>query len=527
MMLKRIINGGLAAVLATCISTAANATLLNLHNGGDVTSLDPHKVSGDWENRVVGDIFEGLVTEDIDANAVATGATSWDVSEDGLTYTFTLRKEAMWSDGQPVTAADYEFAFRRIMNPETASDYAYLQYPIKNAKALNTGEMDDFTQLGVKALDDYTLQFTLEEPTPFFLDALMHYTGYPVPKHVIAVKGDDWVKLENIVVNGPYKPVEWVSGSHVLTEINDNYYDKNTLKISSVKFFTLEDESAALKRYRAGEFDMLTDFPADQYDWIQKNLPGHAQVAPFMGLYYYTLNNNHPALKDQRVRQALSMAVNREVIGPHVLGTGELPAYSWVPPGVANYPAGYKLSWADMPYGEKVAKAQTLLEEAGYGKSNPLKLQLKYNTNENHKRVAVAIASMWKELGVEIELFNQEVKVHYADLKKADAEVARAGWLMDYNDAVNMLDLLRSDVPNNYGRYNSPEFDTLLKQASAELDLAKRGALLQQAEELAMEASAGIPIYFYLAKNIVNPKVKGFKNNVKDIHRTRWMSIEE
>lgn len=522
-----MVSAGMTVLLAICINATANAAVLQMHNGGDVTSLDPQKISGDWENRVIGDIFEGLVTEDIDAIAVASGATDWKISEDGLTYTFNLRKEAKWSDGTPVTAGDYVFALRRIMNPTTASDYAYLQYPIKNAKALNNGDMTDFTKLGVKAIDDLTLEITLEEPTPFFLDALTHYTAYPLPKHIIEAKGDDWVKIENIVVNGPYKPIEWISGSHVLTTINDAYYGKDSLNIEGVKFYTLEDESAALKRYRAGEFDLLTDFPADQYEWIKKNLPGHAQVAPFMGLYYYTLNNNHPALKDKRVRQALSMAVNREVIGPQVLGTGELPAYSWVPPGVANYPTGYKVSWADLPYGKKMAKAKKLLEQAGYDKSTPLKLQLKYNTNENHKRVAVAIASMWKELGVEVELFNQEVKVHYADLKKADAEVARAGWLMDYNDAVNMLDLLRSDVDNNYGRYNNKEYDALLKQASAELDLVKRGELLQSAEKIAIEESAAIPIYYYLAKNIVNPKVKGFKNNIKDIHRTRWMSIEE
>ncbi|MGB0845618.1 MAG: peptide ABC transporter substrate-binding protein [Thiolinea sp.] len=526
MMLKKLLFTTIVA-LSCCLSTITHAAVLQLHNGGDVASLDPHKISGDWENRVVGDIFEGLVTEDAEAHAIPAGAESWEISEDGMTYTFKLRKDAKWSDGQPVTANDYVFALQRIMNPETAAKYSYLQYPIKNAETINSGDEKDLSKLGAKAVDDHTLEITLEEPTPFFLDALMHFTAYPVPKHVVEAKGDDWIKIDNIVVNGPYKPTEWVSGSHVLTTKNDAYYDVDSLKIEGVKFHTLEDESAALKRYRAGEFDMLTDFPADQYEWIKENLPGHAQVAPFMGVYYYTMNNSHPALKDQRVRQALSMAVNREVIGPSVLGTGELPAYSWVPPGTSNYPGTYKVAWADLPYGEKVAKAKELLKEAGYSADNPLKLQLKYNTNENHKRVAVAIAAMWKELGVEIELFNQEVKVHYADLKKGEAEIARAGWLMDYNDPVNMLDLLRSDIQYNYGRYKNEEYDALLKKAATELDLAKRGELLQQAEKIALDESAVIPIYNYLAKNVVNPKVKGFKNNIKDVHRTRWLSIEE
>ncbi len=527
MQIRKHLPVAVVLVFSIVVSVVAQATVLQLHNGGDVASLDPHKVSGDWENRVVGDIFEGLVTEDINANAIPAGANSWELSEDGLSYTFHLRDDATWSDGKSVTARDYEFALRRIMNPATASDYAYLQYPIKNAEKINSGDITDLSQLGVKAIDEHTLQITLAEPTPFFLDALMHYTAYPVPQHVVEAKGDDWIKLENIVVNGPYKPIEWISGSHVLTTRNEHYYGADSLKIDGVKFFVLEDESAALKRYRAGEFDMLTDFPADQYEWIKQNLPGHAQVAPFMGVYYYTFNSNHPALKDKRVRTALSMAINREIIGPNILGTGELPAYSWVPPGVANYPTGYKVAWADLPYDEKVTKAKELLAEAGYGPDKGLKIQLKYNTNENHKRIAVAISAMWKELGVTVELFNQEVKVHYADLKKGDAEVARAGWLMDYNDAVNMLDLLRSDVGNNYGRFNNPEFDALLIQASAEQDLTKRGELLQAAEKIAMDSAAAAPIYFYLAKNIVNPKIKGFKNNVKDIHRTRWLSIEE
>ncbi len=329
-----------AATVVASVLFAAQAAAVTLHvqNGGDPTSLDPHKVSGDWENRIVGDIFEGLVTEDPGALPMPGMATSWDISDDGLVYTFKLREGAVWSDGEPVTAADFVFAFQRLMNPETAANYAYLQYTIKNAEAINGGDITDLGALGARAIDDKTLEITLENPAPFFLGALTHYTAFPVPKHVIEQHGDDWVKVDKIVVNGPYRPVEWVPGSHVKTVVNDSWYDTASLKIDEVVFYKLEDQSAALKRYRAGEFDILTGFPKDQFDWIQENLPGQAHVAPFAGLYYYVMNHNQAPFDDVRVRTALSMALNREVIGPQVLGTGELPAYSWVPPGMPTTP---------------------------------------------------------------------------------------------------------------------------------------------------------------------------------------------
>ncbi|MEO1746015.1 MAG: peptide ABC transporter substrate-binding protein [Pseudomonadota bacterium] len=518
-----------AAALAVCtmLAGAAEARVLNVHNGGDISSLDPHKVSGDWENRVVGDVFEGLVTEDINAQPIPGMAESWEISDDGLVYTFKLREGAVWSDGEPVKASDFVFAFQRLLDPETAADYAYLQYTVKNAEAINKGDIADFGELGVVAIDDKTVEFTLDKPAPYFLSALTHYTAYPIPEHAIEEHGDDWVRVENIVVNGPYKPTEWIPGSHVLTAINDSWYDADSLAVEGVKFFTLEDESAALKRYRAGEFDILTEFPTDQYGWLQDNRPGEARVAPFAGLYYYSINTSKEPFTDPKVRQALSMSINREVIGPSILGTGEIPAYSWVPPGMANYNDMVEVSWKDMEYGEKVEQAKALLTEAGFGPDNPLSLQLRYNTNENHKRIAVAVAAMWKPLGVEVELYNTETKVHYDELTKGVLDVARAGWLADYNDADNFLNLLKTDVPFNYGRWSNGTFDALLDEANTITDLDARAAKLREAEQLALDDSASIPIYYYISRNVVQPYVKGFEDNVFDIHRTRWLSIEE
>ncbi len=518
---------GVTPLLAMAASLALAGTL-HVHNGGDPTSLDPHKVSGDWENRIVGDMIEGLVAEDADAKAIPGQAESWSISDDGLVYTFNLRADAVWSDGTPVSADDFVYAFRRLMDPETAAKYSFLQYPIKNAEAINSGDMADVSTLGVRAVDARTLEITLENSTPYFLTALTHYTAYPVPKHVVEANGADWVKIENIVVNGPYKPTEWLPGSHVKMVKNEKYYDHDALKIDEVIYYVLEDESAALKRYRAGEFDILTAFPTDQFEWMEKNLPGQAHVAPFLGLYYYIFNHNKPPLNDKRVRQALSMAINREIIGPQVLGTGEKAAYSWVVPGMDNYGDPYLASWRDLPYGDKVAKAKELLTEAGFGMDNPLKLQLRYNTNENHKRIAVAVAAMWKGLGIEIKLFNTEVKVHYADLNENNFDgIARAGWLADYNDPVNFLELLKGGNKYNYGRWTNDKFDEFLDMAAEESDLTKRAGLLYEAEKIAMEETAAAPIYYYISRNVVSPKVSGFVDNAKDIHRTRWLTKAE
>ena len=519
-----------ALALGPCLALAgasAHAAVLNLHNGADPSSLDPHELTGDWEDRIAGDIFEGLLTENAAAEPIPGQAESWEISDDETVYTFTLREGLTWSDGEPVTASDFEFAFRRLMDPANAAEYAYLQYPIRNAEAINSGEMDDLEQLGVKAIDDRTLEITLETPTPYFLGALTHFTAYPLPEHVVEEHGDDWVGIGNIVTNGPYVPVEWVPGSHVLTEKNPEFHDAANVSIDGVKFFVLEDQAAALKRYRAGEFDILTDIPKDQYAWMQENLPGQLRVSPFAGLYYYVVNNEKPPFDDANVRQALSMAINREVIGPQVLGTGELPAYSWVPPGMAGYEEPAELEWKDMPYPEKVAEAKRLLEKAGHGPDAPLELTLRYNTNDNHKRIAVAVASMWKPLGVEVELYNTETKVHYDDLRRGEFQVGRAGWLADYNDAANFLNLLKGGVDNNYGRFSNPEYDALMDRSDTETDPEARSALMHEAEAIALAESAAIPIYYYLTENLVSPKVDGFVDNAFDKHRTRWLTLSE
>ncbi len=511
-------------MLMTATSVYAAGTL-RVATMGEPASLDPHKVSGTWENYIVGDMFVGLTTEDTKAQAVPGIAESWTVSEDLKTYVFQLRK-SNWSDGTPFTAHDFVFSLQRILLPETAAEYASLLYVIEGAEAVNTGKAAAET-LSVKAIDDYTLEIKLVGPAPYFLDLLTHYTAYPVPKHVIDKVGKAWTKPENMVVNGPFKLVEWLPNTHVKLTKNENYYDAGSVELDNLTFYTQEDRAAVQKRFRAGEIDVAMDFSSDQIEWLRANLPEETRIAPYLGIYYYPINTSVEPFTDLRVRKALSMAVNREAIVDKVLKTGELAAYSFVPPGVAYYDNPAEVEWKDVPYRERIKQAKALLAEAGFTQDNPLKLTLRYNTSENHKRIAVAVASMWKAIGVTAELFNAEVKVHYADLKQGDFQVARAAWIADYNDAQNFLYLLETRTgANNYGRYSNPEFDSLMRQAEVTADLKKRGELMHKAEAQAMADQPVIPIYHYVSKNLVSKKVVGFVDNAKDVHRWRYVTLK-
>lgn len=526
-----------ASAVALLMSSTAMAATLNMMNGSEPGSIDPHQASGDWENRIIGDYIEGLMTEDANAEAIPGQAESYTISDDGLVYTFKLRDGIQWSDGVPVTAEDFVFSFQRLFDPKTASDYAYLQYPILNSSEIAAGTITDFSELGVKALDEKTVEITLAGPTPFFLQALTHYTAYPVPKHVIDKVGGQWTQIENIVSNGPYTPTEWVPGSLIKSVKSETYWDAANVQIDEVNYFVQDDLAAALSRYRAGEYDILVDIPSDQAEWIKTNLPGQDYFAPFLGIYYYVINQEKAPFDNVDVRKALSMAINRDVIGPDVLGTGEVPMYGWVPEGTANYEgvAPYQPEWIGATYEERVAEAKTIMEGLGYTAATPLTLQLKYNTNDNHQRIAVAISSMWEQIGVKTELLNSETAVHYDSLRSGDFEVGRAGWLLDYSDPSNTLDLLRQGVEqdgvmnwgNNYGRYSNDEFEALVDQATTEVDLAARAKLLGEAEKIAMDEYAAIPIYNYIAQNVVAPSITGFVNNASDIHRTRWLSKAE
>ena len=521
----------LGFITATAIGfaslTSLQAAELRIGNPGEPDTLDPHHSTTVYESRILRQMFLGLVAQDAAGKAIPGAAESWTVSDDGLIYTFTLRDHT-WSDGTPVTAGDFEFAFRRLLAPETAAQYASILYTIKNAKHLNEATMDDMTNLGVKAVDDKTLEVTLEYPAPYFIEQLTHVTGYPVPKHKIEEVGEDWIKAGNLVSNGSYVFTEWVPNDHVTVVKNDAFYDADSVAIDQITFYPTEERNAGTKRYRAGELDIQYDFASEQIEWLNDNLPDETRVSPWLNTYYYTFNLEKPPFDNQAVREALAMAIDREAIVEKVLRTGEVPAYAMVPPGAGGYDQPGEVSWKDMDYDDRLAKAKELLDEAGYGPGNPLKFQLRYNTSEQHKKVAIAIAAMWKELGVQPELFNSEVKVHYNDLQEGNYEVARAGWAADFNDPQNFLFLMEGDTgPLNYARYDNADFNGLMNQSDVTTDPAERIKLMREAELIAMGQMPVIPIFYGVSKNLVSPRVQGYEDNVANVHPARFLSLAE
>nr|WP_299243848.1 peptide ABC transporter substrate-binding protein [uncultured Halomonas sp.] len=515
------------ALSTSLLATTLPAQTLDIGVMGELASFDASQVSGGvWESQVLMDVYEGLVKKAPDGGILPGMATSWDASEDGKTYTFQMREGAKWSDGEPVTAEDFVFGWRNMLDPENASKYAYMLYPVVNAKAVNVGDKP-LDALGVKSLDDgKTFQVTLNSPTPYFIQLLTHYTAYPAPKHTAEKYGKQWVKLGNIATNGAFKPTEWVSQSRITAVKNPQYYEADQVALDQVNYHTTEDRNAGISRFRAGEFDILRDYPSSRYQWLRDNLPDATHMAPYLGSYYYVLNHREGRpTADKRVREALNLAARRDVISKQIMAGTFLPSRSFVPKGTDNYDVQTMELGEDMD--ARMAKAKKLLEEAGYGPSNPLHLRLRYNTSDEHKKIAIAMAAMWRPLGINVEMVNSEATVHYQTIQEGDFDVARAGWIADYNDAENFLTLLRSGVGNNYGAYSNPDFDALLDKAATTLDAEEREKILEQAEQVAMDDYALVPLLYYVSRNLVNPKMSGWENNVSDDHPSRWISIAE
>jgi len=530
-----------AAIAALCLAACgegggarapaedeAGLVILHRGNGTEPDSLDPHKAAGTWENNIIGDMLIGLMTEDQAGDAIYGAAVSHTVSEDGLVYTFKLRDAMTWSDGVPVTADDFVFAFQRILDPQTAAQYASLVYPVKNAEAINTGQAEP-DSVGVRAVDPKTLEITLAAPAPYLLQLLTHYTTFPLPKHAVEALGDDWIKPGNIVVNGPYRVTEWRPQSHVKAVKNPLFYDADSVEIDVVYYYPTDDVSAALRRFRAGELDLTTDFPMTQRAWLEENMPGAARPEIQLSTSYIALNTQVPPFDDVRVRNALSLAVDREALTSSILINGEQPAYALVPPGINNYVADPpQMADADLTQEARNEKARALLAEAGFGPDNPLSFTLTFRNASDRKRVIVALQDMWKRIGVEVKLRGQEVKVAYNSFRSGDFQAGDAGWVADYSDPDNFLFLLQtSSGAMNYGQYSNPEFDALVERAGAMTDLAARAELLAEAERMALADQPLIPIYFGVNRSLVGPHVEGWTANPMSLHRTRYLSLNE
>ncbi len=495
----------------------AGAAVLLRGIGPDPDSLDPQRARSVEAQNILRDLCEGLTTLGKDA-AVAPGlASEWAMSPDGKTYTFKLRPNARWSNGDRVVAADFVAALRRLVDPATASSYAQVIDVIANAGDIVAGKKPPET-LGVTAPDDATVIVQLTNPAPYLPGLLSHPSTCPVHRPTLAARGDSFARPGVMVSTGAFVLKEWIQNSQITATRNHYYWNDSHTRLDAVKYLLIADENAELTRYRAGELHITAVVPRGQFDWIKANLGSELHVGPQLNTYFYGFNLRRAPFKDKPgLRRALSMVIDREKLAQFVLRVGELPAYGWVPPGVSNY-TSQAFDYKNTPIAERIAAARRLYSEAGYSSAHPLRVELRYNSGEVHTKLAVAIAAAWKEsLGVEARLTAVEFKSLLQDIDRGDVEIFRSSWVGDYNDAYTYLQYLKSDFGINLPHYHNPSYDLLLTRAAAEVDAQKRRELLEEAERLMLADHPLVPIYFYVNKHLVKPEVEGWYDNIMNV----------
>jgi oligopeptide transport system substrate-binding protein len=519
----------LGALLGACARSgapgAAPAAILVRGGGPDPDSLDPQKARGFEAQTVLRDLCEGLTTLDRNA-AVAPGvAAQWRVSADGLTWHFDLRPEARWSNGDKVVAADFVAALRRLVDPATASAYAQYVDVIANASEIVAGHLPAGA-LGVQAPDDATLVITLATPAPYLPTLLSHPSTCPVHRPTLLAHPDGFARAGVMPSDGAFVLTEWVQGAYVLALRNHHYWNDAATRLDGVKYLLIPDENAELARYRGGELEVTFVVPRGQFDWIKANLGGELHVSPQLTTYYYGFNLRRAPFRDApKLRRALSLVIDREKLAQLVLRVGELPAYGWVPPGVDHY-SPQSFDYQTVPMSARIAEAQRLYRESGYSRDRPLAFELRYNSGEVHTKLALAIASMWKEgLGAQVRLTQVEFKSLLQDIDRGEVEMFRSSWVGDYNDAYTFAQYLKSDFGVNLPRYSNARYDALLRAAQHQSDPDARAALLEEAERVMLQDTPLIPIYFYVNKHLVKPEVAGWYDNVMNVVYSKDLAL--
>lgn len=533
----------LEANAVTTKAKLAEKQVLKIGNGSEPRELDPAKSVGHPEGNILSNLFEGLTSRHpVTLKPIPGMAESWKISEDKKTYTFKIRKDAKWSDGKNLTAEDFVFAWRRALAPATASEYAYQLYYIKNGEAYNKGKISDPKKLGVSTADSKTLVVELENPTPFFLQLTAFTTLMPTPKHVISkFKGQEWTKPENMVSNGPFKLDEWRLNQHVKVVKNPHYWDKASVKVEEAYFMPIENIDTEEKSFFAGELHKTNLVPYLKIPSYKNQKAKTKGVHPYRSVpalttYFYRFNTTKAPLNDPRVRKALSLAIDRKLIVEKVEKGGQAPAGNLTPPGTG----GYNFESYIPPSVTKASlkEAKKLLAEAGFpnGKGFP-KLEILYNTNENHKKVALAVQQMWKKnLGITIGIINQEWKVYLNSVTKLDYDIARAGWVGDYLDPNTFLDMFVTDGGNNNTGWSNNEYDQLIDKAGSTSDQAKRFEFFTKAENILVDKLPIMPIYFYTYNQLVSDKLRlitdddelvEYPINMIDIHYLKYAALVE
>ncbi|WP_343314974.1 peptide ABC transporter substrate-binding protein [Brucella sp. BE17] len=525
-MYRKILLSGVCLLAFAGIASAE--VVLNRGNDTDPATLDHQRTSTISEANVLRDLYDGLTIQDADGKAIPGVAKAWDISEDGTTYTFHLRDNAQWSNGDPVTAGDFQFALRRLMDPKTAAGYASMLFVIKNAEDVASGKVA-VEQLGVEAADDHTLKITLNSPAPYFLELLTHQTSFPLHQKSVEVNGDKFTTPGKMVTNGAYMLESFTPNDKIVMKKNPHYYEADQVKIDTVNWIPFEDRASCMRRFEAKEVQICSDVPAEQMDYVKKNLSNEFHLAPYLGVYYLPVKGKSPdsKLKDPRVRKAISLAIDREFIADQVWQGTMLPGYSLVPPGIANYVQDVpKLDYSDDML-EREDEAKELLKEAGV-EPNTLSIELLYNTSENNKNTMAAIANQLSNIGVKASLNETEGATYFNFLREdGPFDIARAGWIGDYNDPQNFLYVNLSDVSFNYSKVKNSEFDVKMAEAEKILDLGERAKVLAEAEKMKLEDLGNIPILYYSSRSLVSNKLSGWNDNLLDSHKTRWLSLEQ
>jgi oligopeptide transport system substrate-binding protein len=524
-----------ALVLASCAAGESNVEsgnregILHYGNGAEPQGLDPHIVTGVPENHIVSALFEGLTSKNPYTLEPEPGvAQRWEISDDGLVYIFHLNPEARWSNGDTVVAADFVWSWQRALSPVMGNQNAYMLFPVKNAEEYATGKLENFNEVGIRAIDAHTLRIELNAPTPFFLQLLDHYSTFPVHRPTLEKfgKGTDrftpWTRVENLVGNGPFVLTEWKLNRRIKVQRSPTYWDRDKVRLNGVVFYPTENVATEERMFRAGQLHYTGTIPLDKIP-VYKAMENSPYVnAPYLGTYYYLLNTQAAPLDDVRVRKALAKSINRRQLIDSVMHGINEPAYSITPPDTLGYFPPKLLEY-------DVELARQLLAEAGYpnGEGWP-GLELLYNTHEAHRKIAVALQQMWKDtLNIDITLANQEWKVYLHTVDQMNFQMARRGWIGDYVDANNFLDLFLCGGGNNSTGFCDAEFDDMVqRQAPRATSREERYAIFYAAETRLMEAVPIIPIYTYSSNHLIHPSVKGMPSNLMDSLNLKYVWLE-
>jgi oligopeptide transport system substrate-binding protein len=505
-------------------SVLASHQELHRDNGAEPQTLDPHLAEGMASAHILRDLFEGLTAEAPDGRIIPGAAIRWNISRDGKTYSFYLRRDALWSNGDPVTAEDFVYGLRRSASPGTASSNAQALLPIENAAEVLSGELP-LSQLGVFALDEYTLQIKMTGPTPYFLGLLNHPSTYPVHRASALEHGSAFSRPGNLVSNGAYVLNDWVLRSRIDLVKNENYWDAENVILEKIHYYPYADQSTALKQFRAGKLQWTSSVPSNQFMWLRRHYPYELVINPWLASYYFGFNlQREPFIQNPELRLALTLVVDRDLITEKVTQFGELSSYNLVPPGIMDYVSPLP-EWAEWTQAERNAEARRLYANAGYTEEHPLRFEIRYSSGENNKKMALAVASLWKQvLGVQATLVNEELKVFLQNREqKVLTQVFRAGWISDYADAYSFLNLFRTGHGHNDYGYSNSLYDSLLDEIAAERIPSRRRRLMYEAERILLMDTPFIPVYTYVTKRMVSPLLQGWQSNVMDHHYSKNM----